>query len=67
MGVAVGMAMQWSAGQMSLPGSGSRSQGDAADRADAGRLPRGVAVLFILGVSLLCWGMIGMAVRALLS
>jgi len=61
------MAMRWSVGQRLLPGSGSRSQGDAADRADAGRLPRGVAALFILGVSLLCWGMIGMAVRALLS
>lgn len=61
------MAMQWSAGQTSLPGSGSRSRGDAAERDDTGRLPRSVAALFILGVSLLSWGLIGMLVRALLS
>lgn len=58
--------MQGSAGQNPLTESGSRSQGAAVDRVGGRRLPRSVAALFILGVSLLCWGLIGMAVRALL-
>jgi len=60
------MTMQGSSGRDSFAESGSRSQDAAADRVGGRRLPRSVAALFILGVSLLCWGLIGMAVRALL-
>jgi hypothetical protein len=68
MEVAVGMAMHRPAGPDSLSASGFRSQDEAAAGQDAAkRLPRSVAALFILGVSLLCWGLIGMGLRALLS
>lgn len=62
------MAMHRPAGPQSLSASGFRSQDEAAAGQEAAaRLPRRVAALFILGASLLCWGLIGMGLRALLS
>lgn len=67
MGGVVGMAMDSTFGASALSADAIAGPSTVRDPAREARLSWRVSALFILGVSLLCWGAIIMTARALIG
>lgn len=67
MGGMVGMTMDSAVDASGLPADSVAGTSTARSPAREARLSWRVSALFILGVSLICWGAIIMAVRALIG